>query len=53
MVKDSEAMEKLVSMTIELAKDEYKQGELKKNMGALAVTDADAMIAGEILASLK
>ena len=41
MVKDNEAMEKLVFMTIELAKDESKQEELKKNIAALAITNAD------------
>lgn len=49
MVTDKEAMEKLVRMTIELAKDENKQEELKKNIAALAITDADKRIAEEIL----
>ena len=34
MVKDSEALDKVVPMIIELAKDENKQEELKKNIGA-------------------
>lgn len=53
MVKDSEAASKLVFMTIELAKDEGKQEELKKNIAALAITDADERIAKEILNSIK
>ena len=53
MVKDSEAKDKLVFMSIELARDEAKQEELKNNMAKLAVTDADTRIAKEILASLK
>lgn len=49
MVKDDEAMEKLVSMTIELSKNESKQEELKRNIAALAITDADKKIAEEVL----
>ncbi|HVT86776.1 MAG TPA: undecaprenyldiphospho-muramoylpentapeptide beta-N-acetylglucosaminyltransferase [Chitinophagaceae bacterium] len=52
MVKDSEAKEKLVPMIIDLAKDESKQNELKKNIAALAITDADQKIAEEILKTL-
>lgn len=49
MVKDSEVMEKIGPVIIDLAKDENKQNELKKNIGALAITDADKRIALEIL----
>lgn len=49
MVKDNEAMDKLVSMTIELSKNENKQEELKRNIAALAITDADKKIAEEVL----
>ncbi len=49
MVKDSEAVKKLVFMTIELAKDEAHQEVLRKNIAALAVTNADKIIAAEIL----
>jgi UDP-N-acetylglucosamine--N-acetylmuramyl-(pentapeptide) pyrophosphoryl-undecaprenol N-acetylglucosamine transferase len=49
LVKDSEAKEKLVATVIALAKDGNKQKELKENIGKLAVTDADEVIAGEIL----
>jgi UDP-N-acetylglucosamine--N-acetylmuramyl-(pentapeptide) pyrophosphoryl-undecaprenol N-acetylglucosamine transferase len=53
MVKDSEAMDKVVPMIIELAKDENKQTELRKNIGALAIIDADKKIADEILKSIQ
>ena len=49
MVKDSEAMEKAVAMIIELSKDEMKQKELEKNIGSLAVKNADELIAGKII----
>jgi UDP-N-acetylglucosamine--N-acetylmuramyl-(pentapeptide) pyrophosphoryl-undecaprenol N-acetylglucosamine transferase len=49
MVKDNEVMRKLVFMTIELSMDESKQDELKKNIAALAITEADRIIAEEIL----
>lgn len=49
MVKDNETMQKLVFMTIELSKDESKQEELKKNIAELAITNADTVIAQEIL----
>lgn len=49
MVKDNETKEKLVFMAIELSMDESKQEELKKNIAALAIADADDRIAEEIL----
>ncbi|MGQ0738953.1 MAG: undecaprenyldiphospho-muramoylpentapeptide beta-N-acetylglucosaminyltransferase [Bacteroidota bacterium] len=49
MVKDGEAGEKLMLMMIELAKDESRQEELKRNISALAIKDADKKIAEEIL----
>lgn len=52
MVKDSEAAEKLAATIIALAKDETKQNELKQNIGKLAVTNADEIVAKEILKSL-
>ena len=48
MVKDNEALDKVVPMVIELAKNENKQNELKRNIGMLAITDADKRIAEEI-----
>jgi UDP-N-acetylglucosamine--N-acetylmuramyl-(pentapeptide) pyrophosphoryl-undecaprenol N-acetylglucosamine transferase len=49
MVKDNETQQKLVFMTIELSMDTSKQDELKTNIAALALTDADKKIAEEIL----
>jgi len=52
MVKDNEALDKIVPMIIDLAKDENMQHELKKNIGMLAIADADKIIAEEILKNL-
>ena len=52
MVKDNEVMQKLVFMTIELSLDESKQEELKKNITTLAITNADKVIAEEILKAI-
>lgn len=49
LIKDNEAKEKLVSTIIALAKDQGRQNELKENIGKLAVTNADEMIAKEII----
>lgn len=49
IVKDSETKEKLVNTAIALAKDENKQETLRKNIAALAITNADTRIAEEIL----
>ena len=49
IVKDSEARQKLVFMTIELSLDESKQEELKKNIAAQTINDADKVIAAELL----
>lgn len=53
MVKDNEVLQKLVFMTIELSMDESKQSELRKNIAALAVKDADMKIAEEVLKSIR
>ena len=53
MVKDSEAKEKLVNTIIELAKDEAKQNELKQQIAKLGVSDADEVIANEVLKFIK
>ena len=53
MIKDDEALDKLVPMTIQLAGDENRQLEMKKNISALAITDADKKIAAEILKSIR
>jgi len=49
MVKDSEALDRVVPMIIELASDIHRQNELKKNIGMLAIIDADKRIAEEVL----
>jgi UDP-N-acetylglucosamine--N-acetylmuramyl-(pentapeptide) pyrophosphoryl-undecaprenol N-acetylglucosamine transferase len=49
MIKDDEALSKLVPSIITLSKDENKQRELKGNIGKLAVNNADEIIAAEIL----
>ena len=52
MVKDSEVLDKVVPMVIGLAKDEAKQNELKKNIGMLAIINADEVIAKEIIKNI-
>jgi UDP-N-acetylglucosamine--N-acetylmuramyl-(pentapeptide) pyrophosphoryl-undecaprenol N-acetylglucosamine transferase len=49
LVKDGEAAGILVPTAIALAKDESRRRDLSANIGRLAVTDADEVIAGEIL----
>jgi UDP-N-acetylglucosamine--N-acetylmuramyl-(pentapeptide) pyrophosphoryl-undecaprenol N-acetylglucosamine transferase len=53
MVKDSDALDKVVPMAIELANNEAQQTEMKKNIAALAVTNADKIIAEAILKKLN
>lgn len=48
MVKDNEAVDKVVPTVISLAKNERQQTELKNNIGIYAVVNADEMIAKEI-----
>jgi UDP-N-acetylglucosamine--N-acetylmuramyl-(pentapeptide) pyrophosphoryl-undecaprenol N-acetylglucosamine transferase len=52
LVKDNEAKDKLVSTAIVLLKDEPRRRQLEENIGRLAVTDADEVIAREILAKI-
>lgn len=52
MIRDSDAKEKLVSAAIALAKDEVKQQELKQNIGRLAITNADEVIASAVLKAI-
>ena len=52
MVKDNEALDKVVPMIVELAKNENRQNELKQNISALAITDADDKIAVEIMKTI-
>jgi len=49
MVKDSEAKDKLIQNIIDLSKNEARQKELSENIRKLAVTNADEVIAKEIL----
>lgn len=53
MVPDGEALDKVVPMIIELAKDEERQKELINNIGKMAMLNADEIIAGEVLALIK
>ena len=52
MIKDSEAKEKLVPTVIALAKDEQQQNQLKENISKLAITNADEIVAREILSAI-
>src|SRR6476620_6885515 len=52
MVRDNEAVDKVVPAIIALARDENKQSELKNNIGKHAVADADERIAREIIRSI-
>jgi len=52
LVKDSEANDKLVATIIALLKDDSKRRQLEENIGRLAVTNADEVIAREILAKI-
>lgn len=52
MIKDSEALKQLVPAVIRLSRDENKQRELMSNISKLAITNADQIIAKEILGSI-
>ena len=52
MIKDNEALAQLVPAIIDLSKDEHKQLELKTNIGKLGISNADEIIATEILKSI-
>jgi UDP-N-acetylglucosamine--N-acetylmuramyl-(pentapeptide) pyrophosphoryl-undecaprenol N-acetylglucosamine transferase len=49
MVKDNEAKERLVPVVLELVRDENKQQMLTANISRLAVTNADEIVAAEVL----
>jgi UDP-N-acetylglucosamine--N-acetylmuramyl-(pentapeptide) pyrophosphoryl-undecaprenol N-acetylglucosamine transferase len=53
MVKDTEALDKLAAAIISLSKDEQKQTELKTNISKLGITNADEIIAKEILNTIQ
>ena len=48
MVKDSEAVEKLMPTALGLVRDSGKIAEMEKNAGALAKMDAAQTIIGEV-----
>ena len=52
LVKDSDANDQLVETAIRLAKDEQRQQILKTNIGRLAITNADEIVAEEILKTI-
>jgi UDP-N-acetylglucosamine--N-acetylmuramyl-(pentapeptide) pyrophosphoryl-undecaprenol N-acetylglucosamine transferase len=49
MIADNEAKEKLVTTVMKFAKDVNQQQVLRENIGKLAITNADEIIAKEIL----
>ena len=53
MVKDADAPAKLFSVVIDLLFDEAKQQELRQNIRLLAVSNADEIVALEILKNIK
>ena len=53
MISDAEAKSRLVPTIIDLAGNQSIQETLKSNIGKLGVTDADKVIAKEILESIK
>lgn len=53
MIKDNEVNEKLISTISTLANDEEKVNELKENILKLANTNADEIIAAEILKTIN
>lgn len=52
IIKDNEAFNLLVPSIVNLSKDENKQQQLKSNISKLAITNADEIIATEILNSI-
>jgi UDP-N-acetylglucosamine:LPS N-acetylglucosamine transferase len=51
-VTDQQVKEQLLPAIIALAKDENKQNELKKNIAAFAIKNADEVIAKQILRTI-
>ena len=49
LVKDADAKASLVSTVIELVNNESKQEEMKRNIAATAITNADQIVAAEVL----
>lgn len=53
MVSDAEVKEKLIKELLALLNNEMKQLELKKNIGTLAIRDADERVAVEVMKVLN
>jgi UDP-N-acetylglucosamine--N-acetylmuramyl-(pentapeptide) pyrophosphoryl-undecaprenol N-acetylglucosamine transferase len=53
LIKDAEAGEKLVSTALSLVKDTSRCAALQEKIAALAITDADVVVAKSILHYLK
>jgi UDP-N-acetylglucosamine--N-acetylmuramyl-(pentapeptide) pyrophosphoryl-undecaprenol N-acetylglucosamine transferase len=53
MIKDSEAFGELMEKTVSLAENKELRNELSDNISKLAVTNADEVIAREILSNLR
>jgi len=53
MVKDSEALDRLIPTIISLSKNDLQQNELIDNIGKLGITNADEIIAKAILKQLQ
>ncbi|MBN8788193.1 MAG: undecaprenyldiphospho-muramoylpentapeptide beta-N-acetylglucosaminyltransferase [Terrimonas sp.] len=53
VVKDSEAKDKLVTTAIDLALNENERQQLKNNISRLAITDADEVVADEVLKVIR
>jgi UDP-N-acetylglucosamine--N-acetylmuramyl-(pentapeptide) pyrophosphoryl-undecaprenol N-acetylglucosamine transferase len=53
MIKDSDAFNKLVQSVISISKDEPLQERLIENISKLAITNADEIVAKEILKSIS
>jgi UDP-N-acetylglucosamine--N-acetylmuramyl-(pentapeptide) pyrophosphoryl-undecaprenol N-acetylglucosamine transferase len=53
MVTDAEALDKLVETIVALSANEQQQNELKINIGKLGITNADEIIAKEILNTIE
>ena len=53
MIKDSDALNELVPLVISLSKDAVLQERLIENISKLAITNADEIVANEILKSIS
>ncbi|HXP49381.1 MAG TPA: UDP-N-acetylglucosamine--N-acetylmuramyl-(pentapeptide) pyrophosphoryl-undecaprenol N-acetylglucosamine transferase, partial [Bacteroidia bacterium] len=53
LVKDSEALAKLVTEAVKLAADNAKQQELRQNIAKLALPNAAEVITNEVLKLVK